>query len=361
MEPVRLGLVGLGGMGRSHLGKENALEEVKFVGVADVVPAAVEEATAKYGVKGYTDYRELIDSGEIEAVLVATPHPFHAPIALYAMQRGLHVISEKPIAVSVREADQMIAGARAAGVTLAVMFQTRTEPVYRKAREILTSGAIGTIYRSVMVASHWYRSQAYYDSGSWRGTWKGEGGGVLMNQSPHSLDMFIWLGGKPRRVTARAETRGHRIEVEDTVEALLEYESGHSGYLYTTTSEWPGEDRFEFTGDRGKLVIADKTLRLYRMNRSLSEEIRTNALWGKPEGGWETVEVEPAPTGHAEVVKQFARSLRRGEPLIATAEDGLNALELANALLLSGFEGRSVDLPLDRADYDRFLARKRGD
>lgn len=359
MEPLRLGLIGLGGMGRSHLAKENALDEVRFVAVADVVPEAVQRATDEFGLKGYTDYRELIDTGEAEAVLIATPHPFHAPIARYAMQRGLHVLTEKPISVSVSEADGMIAAAREAGVTLGVMFQTRTEPVYRKAHELLASGAIGRIYRSVIVASHWYRSQAYYDSGSWRGTWSGEGGGVLMNQSPHSLDIFIWLGGMPRRVQARAWTRGHRIEVEDTVEALLDYEPGHTGYLYTTTAEWPGEERYELTGDRGKLIISNRSIRLYRMQKPLEEEIATNAMWGKPEGAWETVEIEEAPSGHAEVVKQFARSIRLGEPLIATGVDGRNSLELANALLLSGFEGVPVELPVDRRSYDQFLAKKR--
>lgn len=361
MEPLRLGLVGLGGMGRNHLTKENALDEVRFVGVADVVPEAVRRAAEEFGVSGYGDYHALIDAGEAEAILIATPHPFHAPIALYAIQRGLHVLSEKPISVSVSEADRMIEAARSAGVVLGVMFQTRTEAIYRQAREILESGQIGRVYRSTIVATHWFRTQAYYDSGSWRGTWRGEGGGILMNQSPHSLDMFIWLGGMPRRVQGRVETRAHRIEVEDTVEALLDYEPGHTGYLYATTAEWPGEDRYEFTGDRGKLVIAEKSVRLYRMNQSLGEDLASGAVWGKPVGAWETVEVEKTPAGHAEVVRQFARAIRLGEPLIATGEDGRNALELANALLLAGFEGEKVDLPLDRATYDRFLALKRGE
>jgi predicted dehydrogenase len=347
-------------MGKGHLAKETSLAEVTFVGVADVVPAAVDAASAQYGIPGFYGYQQLIDSGKCEAVLIATPHPFHAPIALYAIERGLHVLSEKPIAVTVREADRMIDAAAKAGVKLGVMFQTRLEPAMRQAHQLLQEGAIGRVYRSVLVANHWYRTQAYYDSGSWRGTWKGEGGGILMNQSPHSMDIFIWLGGKPTRVLARAETRAHRIEVEDTVEALLDYEPGHTGYFYTTTAEWPGEDRYEFTGDRGKLVILNRELRLYRMNRPIQEEITTGATWGKIEGGWETVELpEPGPTGHAAVVAQFARAIRLGEPLVATGEDGRNSLELANALLLSGFEHHPVDLPLERAAYDRFLEGKR--
>jgi len=359
MEPLKLGLVGLGGMGRSHLEKEVGLEEVRFTGVADVVATAVDEASSRYDIPGFYSYQQLIDSGTCEAVLIATPHPFHAPIALYAIERGLHVLSEKPIAVAVSEADRMIDAAQRANVVLGVMFQTRTEAYIRRARQLLADGAIGRIYRSVMIASHWYRTQAYYDSGAWRGTWKGEGGGVLMNQSPHSLDLFIWLGGKPRRVLSRVDTRLHNIQVEDTVEAMLDYEDGHTGWLYTTTAEWPGENRLEFTGERGKLVIQDRTLRLYRMSRTIQEETATGAMWGKPEGSWETIEVTPEPAGHPRVVQQFARAIRLGEPLIATGDDGRNSLELANALLLSGYRQKPVTLPLDRDEYDRFLAEKR--
>jgi predicted dehydrogenase len=359
MEPVKLGLVGLGNMGRSHLNKETALDEVTFVGVADVVRAAVDEVSAAYDIPGFYGYRDLIDSGRCEAVLIAAPHPFHAPIAQYAFERGLHVLSEKPIAVTVREADEMLAAAQKAKRLLGVMFQTRTEALYRRAHELVASGAIGRIYRSVMIASHWFRTQAYYDSGSWRGTWRGEGGGVTMNQAPHNLDAFVWLGGKPTRVQAKVATRAHRIEVEDTAEALLEYADGHTGYFYTTTAEWPGDDRFELTGDHGKLVLQGKSLRLYRMPQTIDDAISTGATWGKPEGTWEDIEVSAEPGGHARVVAQFARAIRLGEPLIADGEDGRNALELANAILLSGYRNQAVNLPLDRAEYDAFLESMR--
>jgi predicted dehydrogenase len=180
-----------------------------------------------------------------------------------------------------------------------------------------------------------------------------------MNQAPHSLDMFIWLGGKPSRVEARAWTRGHRIEVEDTVSAMLEYPNGATGYLYTTTAEWPGENRIELVGDRGKLVVLNDKIQLYRLDKSLQEEIDTGAHWGKPTGRWEDIAVDPMPWGHAQVVRRFARAVAMGEPLIATGEDGVNALELANALLLSGYRRVPVDLPLARDEYDAFLAEQR--
>ena len=360
MEPLRLGLIGLGVMGTGHLEKERALEEVRFVGVADVRRDVRERVTAQYDLPGYATPEELIDSGRCEAVLIATPHPFHCPIAEYAASRGLHVLSEKPIAVTVGEADRMLEACRRAGVLLGIMFQQRTMPVYRKAKELLESGAIGRLYRTSLVANAWYRTQAYYDSGDWRGTWKGEGGGVIMNQSPHSLDLFIWLGGMPTQVTANVDTRWHRIEVENTVEALLQYGEGRSGYFYTTTAEWPGQSRFEFAGERGKLVIDDDRIRLYRMEKSLPDEIFSGPMWGKCQGAWEDVPYEPAPQSHADVVRRFARAVRTGEPLVATGEDGRNALELANAMLLSGFRQKPVLLPIDRAEYDAFLEEKRG-
>jgi predicted dehydrogenase len=180
-----------------------------------------------------------------------------------------------------------------------------------------------------------------------------------MNQSPHSLDVLIWLGGKPTSVLATTITRSHRIEVEDSAEALLGYEDGHTGYLYTTTADWPGEDRLELTGDRGKLVVQDRTVRLYRLDSTLQSSIDTGAMWGKPSGAWESVELESTETGHQVVVRQFARSIRTGEPLIATGHDGLASLELANAIMLSGHTRERVQLPLDRSAYEEFLRAKR--
>lgn len=360
MDPLRIGLIGLGTMGRSHLEKEQGLDEARIVAVSDVVDRLVADACERYGVLGFHSAEALVKSGEVEALLIAAPHPFHAPIAVAAVEHGLHVLCEKPIAVTVSEADRMVEAARRARVTLGVMFQTRTQPALARAREIVASGVLGEIYRATMIATAWYRPQAYYESGAWRGTWAGEGGGVVMNQAPHSLDTFIWLGGMPSRVQAKAWTRGHRIEVEDTVAATLEYPNGATGYLYTSTAEWPGENRLELVGDTGKLVVLNDRLQLYRLERRLQEEIDSDTrMFGKPSGGWADVAVEEHPNGHVQVVRRFARAVRLGEPLVATGEEGRDALELANALLYSGYRQTPIDLPLDRAAYDAFLAEKR--
>src|SRR5439155_2568707 len=282
------------------------------------------------------------------------------PVAIYAAQRGLHVLTEKPIAVAVSEADAMVDAAREHGVVLGVMFQERTHPLYRTAHRLISSGELGPLYHSVLIASHWFRSQPYYDSGTWRGTWQGEGGGVLMNQAAHSLDLFIWLGGQPRGVTAQAFTRGHDIEVEDTASALLDYGGGYTGYLNTKTAQWPGTMRLELSGEYGQLVVEDDRLRLYRLARPLPESLRSGPIFERPAGRWEDVPLDPVgERGHAEVVRRFAHAVREGTPPVADGLDGLQALELSNAVLLSGYTGQRVTMPLDRRAYDAFLAEKR--
>lgn len=361
MEALRLGVVGVGGMGRSYLRQAHgAVEEACFTALCDTNAALLEEQGKQLRLPAFSDYHALIDSGLCEAVVIATPHPFHAPVAIYAAQQGLHVLSEKPLAVTVSEADAMLQAAHAHGVILAIMFQERTQPVYRTAHRLLSAGTMGPLYRSVLVASHWFRGQPYYDSGGWRGTWRGEGGGVLMNQAPHSLDLFVWLGGMPRQVTARVSTRGHAIEVEDTVGALLDYGEGHTGYLYTTTAQWPGQMSLEFSGDNGQLTIQDGRLRLYRLARPLPASLRDAPPFALPEGTWHDVPLDDdGETGHAEVLRRFARAVRLGTAPVAAGIDGLRALELANALLLSGHTQQPVTLPLDRDAYDTFLAAKR--
>jgi len=359
VEAVRLGLVGVGGMGGEHLDMAyDTVPEIRFTALCDVNQEALEQKGRQYNLPVFTDYHALIDSGLCEAVLIATPHPFHAPVAIYAAERGLHVLTEKPLAVAVSAADAMCAAAQARGVLLGIMFQERTLPVYRAAHRLISSGALGPIYRRVLLASHWFRTQAYFNSAAWRGTWRGEGGGIIMNQAAHSLDLLLWLGGQPECVTAQAWTRGHTIEVEDTVSALLEYEAGGAGYLYTTTAQYPGQMRLEFSGEQGQLVIEDGQARFFRLVRPLSESIRTEPMYQMPEGNWEELSFDDAGSGHVEVVRRFAQAIRHGAPLIADGTDGARSLELANALLLSGYERRPVSLPLERADYDAFLQHR---
>jgi predicted dehydrogenase len=346
-------------MGSAHAKVIREVEEVQLTAVADVEPNVAKSVGEQYGVPFFTDYRECIDSGLVDAVLIATPHPVHPEVAEYAFSKGLHVLTEKPMAINPVEADRMIEAARRAGKVFAVMFQMRTERPYRIARKAIQDGVVGEIQRTEMVSA-WYRSQAYYDSAEWRATWVGEGGGVLVNQAPHALDMFCWLVGLPAKVTATTRTRLHDIEVEDEAFALLEYANGAHGYLYTTTNEAPGVTRFEIVGDRGTVRVQDGQVTIRRVEPPLREFTRTSTdMWAGPKVEPMEVEVEEMPAGHAQITRSFARAILYGEPLLAPGEEGIWCVELASGIILSSKRGRTVTLPVDRAEYDALLSELR--
>jgi predicted dehydrogenase len=360
--PLTVAIAGVGVMGRDHL--QNALELqreglLRVVGLADVAHERARQLGEPHGIPAFAEFGMLFDAVRPDFVIVATPHPAHEAITLAAAARGVHVLCEKPIASAVSVADRMVEACRRAGVLLGIDFNQRTNPTYVRARDLIAGGEIGELYRVSFVASGWYRTQAYYDSGGWRGTWLGEGGGVIMNQAPHHLDLYCWLGGFPQRIKATALTREHQIEVENTIAALLEHGAGRVDSYYTTTAEWPGRTEIVLTGQTGQLVIAGRALRLYRMARSLAVELQTSPHGTLPSGDWEDVPVEDADVKieHTAVLRRFAQAVRSGseEELVATGEDGRRALELANGMLLSAFADRTVHLPLDRVAYDAFL------
>lgn len=359
MEPVKIGIVGVGGMGGSHATSMHEIQEVELTAVADVSPEVANRVAESTGAKAFTSYEEMIRKGGIEAVLIATPHFFHPPMAEYAARHGVHVLSEKPVAVTVAAADKMIKTCKDKGVKLGVMFQQRTDPARRKIREMVQSGVLGELHRVAMTVP-WYRPQAYYDSGAWRGTWKGEGGGVLMNQAPHNLDQFVWLGGMPQSVQALALTRHHKIEVDNTALAIFDYGNGKVGWLYVSTAELSIGERVELAGEKGALVLDNGKLRHYELEQSMTEHLPTEAsMFGSIKGEWHDVELEDVPFGHIEVTRAFARAIRANDDslMVATGEDGLRALEIANAMLLAGFTHREVELPVNRGKFERMLKK----
>lgn len=354
---VRFGVIGTGGMGSGHCDMIPQIPETTLAAVCDLDPKAREAAAAKSGVPTFATHTELLDSGLVDAVVIATPHYFHPTIALEAFKRGIHVLSEKPLAVTVSAADSMIAGARASGCKFGVMYQMRSEPANIAARKIVESGVLGELYRTNLVMG-WYRSQAYYNSGGWRATWAGEGGGVLINQAPHFLDLFTWLGGLPTTITGTTRTRLHDIEVEDEAFATLEYANGAHGYLYASTTEVPNHTMLEICGDKGKLVLDNGKLRLYGLDTPIREFTETNeSMWAAPKSNPVSVDLpaESPIKGHGAITQNFARSILFGESLISPGEDGLNAVELINGLILAGKTGRTVSVPVDRAEYDRLI------
>lgn len=359
MDQVRVGVIGLGGMGSAHCeGLTKNVEEAVVTAVCDIVPGIADEKAKTYGAEAFCNHKALIKSGLVDAITIATPHYFHPPIAIDGFRAGLHVLSEKPIGVTVKAADAMLQAAKESALVFAVMYQRRANPNDRAMRKIVESGRLGRIYRAMMVESH-YRTQAYYDSATWRATWAGEGGGVLLNQSPHGIDIFMWLMGLPKRVQAVTRTWRHRIEVEDEASALIEWENGATGYYHTSTNEVPGTDLIEICGDRGKVVYSHGKITLYSIDPPI-QEFNDNAgiMWGSPKAEAVPVELEDRPTGHSAILKNFARAILYGEELLSPGAEGIKSLEFINAVILSGATGKPVELPVPRGRYERWIRNK---
>lgn len=356
IDKVRIGVIGTGGMGSGHCSWMHETPEAQLTCVCDIDPAVAEEASRKFDVPGFTSATDLLKSRLVDAVIIATPHYFHPTIAVEAFKRRIHVLAEKPIAVSVKAADKMIAAAEKSGCVFGVMYQMRALGRMQLARRIVEEGRLGDVYRTSLVIG-WYRSQAYYNSGGWRATWTGEGGGVLINQAPHFLDLFAWLGGLPVRLTGNTRTRIHDIEVEDEAFGLLEYANGAHGYLYASTTEVPGHELIEVCGDKGKLMLQGSTIRVWENKQAIRTHARdAKEMWGSPGSEEIALDVPEGAGKHQEITRSFCRSILYGEPLIAPGKEGIWAVEFINALIMAGETGKPVDLPVNRARYEKLLS-----
>ncbi len=364
MNPVRFGVIGVGTAGTGYAADIGGLDTAECVAVCRRDRAALHAVARETGAAPYDDWRALCESSDVDAVLVATPHPLHVEMGVYALERGKHLLMEKPLAPSLSEAQQLVEAAVARpSQVFGIIFQKRTSPTWRTVRRVLQEGEIGSLRRVRWTMTRWYRTQAYYDEREWRGTWRGEGGGLLLNQLPHDLDLLTWLVGMPNSVRASVGLgRDHRISTEDDVTAMLAWPDGVTGVLHANTGEVPGEDRLVLVGDRGTLTVTDgERVSLSRLEAPLSEHLASApGGFDRPGHGVEEVPV-PAnePAGHAALIDDFARAVQTEEEPLAPAHEGLRSLELANAMLLSGLEDRTVTLPLDTAPYDALLARLR--
>lgn len=359
---IRLGIVGLGGMGMNHLRSALTIPALQLAAVCDTDAQKVAAVAAEHGVSGFATHERLMDEGEVDAILVATPHYQHVPVALAAFARGLHVLTEKPVAVHVDDVRQMIdaydaARGRSAGLQFAAMFQQRTLPVWRKVRELLQAGELGKILRATWIVTDWFRPQAYFGNG-WRGTWRGDGGGVLMNQSPHQVDLFWWFFGLPRRIHGFAGFgKYHDIEVEDEVSAYFEYADGRIGHFITSTAENPGTNRLEIAGEMGRIVVEAEAIRYQRNRGSALDFIRSGtAPFARPETEEVPVPVEKAEgSPHREVLSNFADAILNGTPLVAPAVEGIHSVMMGNAVILSAMKGAPVDLPMPGSEFSALL------
>jgi predicted dehydrogenase len=362
MDKVRIGLIGYGTMGKNHAKYLTAGEvpDAELTAVCDVSAAnlnkAKEDLREKTGIEYFDDSQKLMKSGMVDGILIVVPHYEHPPLILAGFKNKLHVLTEKPVGVFTKNIKQVNAAAAKSKKVFGIMFNQRTNPVYQKLREMVASGEIGEIKRTNWIITSWYRSQSYYDAGGWRATWAGEGGGVLLNQSPHQLDLWQWICGMPVKVRAFCSFgKYHNIEVEDDVTAYVEYKNGATGVFITSTGEAPGTNRFEIMGDNGKVVLEDEKITFWKNaipERQFNREYKGG--FGSPENTKIEITVEGENEGHKGIVKNWVKAILTGSPLLAPGIEGINSLELSNAMLLSTWEDNWVKLPID----DEFFFRK---
>ncbi|MBQ4073627.1 MAG: Gfo/Idh/MocA family oxidoreductase [Clostridia bacterium] len=364
MRKVRLGIIGAGNIGSAHIRNitDGKCPEIEIVAIADRKEGRREWAQGMVpGAQFFNEGADLIAARCCDAVLVATPHYQHPVLAKMAMENGLHVMVEKPAGVyTLQVRDMMAVADQHPDLAFGMMFNQRTNCVYRKLKEMLDHGELGEMKRVSWLITDWYRTQNYYDSGAWRATWAGEGGGVLLNQCPHQLDLIQWLCGLPVKVRAFChEGKWHDIEVEDDVTAYLEYENGATGVFITTTGDAPGTNRLEITGTKGKIVVENDVLTFWKLKADEREWCKTCPEgFKKPDMECLTIETDGQNPQHVGVLNAFAGKILRGESLVADGREGIRGLMLSNAMHLSSWLGKEVSLPIDEKQYYELLMER---
>lgn len=366
---VRLGIIGLGQQGGMYAAviTQGMVPHMTVGAICDIDPAKRDLARSTYpGVPVYEDYLEMLDSGDVDAIITTVPHYLHPEMGIAALGRGIHALVDKPAGVYTQQANALIDfAATKPELTFGIMFNQRMNPLYQRLKAIVEAGEIGKVLRSNWIITTWWRPQGYYDSSAWRATWGGEGGGVLVNQAPHQLDLWQWICGIPTSVYAKLGYGvGRDIVVENEVTALVDYGDGVTGTFVTCTYDIAGTDRFEILGDKGKIVVENsKTATVTRLRQPEAElsaamdmsdvmklftgQVDLDTLYTQ-----ETFESE-SPWGqqHSDVLENFALNVLDGTPLIAPGADGINGVRLANAIHLSSWTGREVPLDFDEGEY----------
>ncbi len=361
MSKVRFAVIGLGNMGSSHCGYIPKMAEAEVTAVCDIDAEKTDKWAKELGVPGFTNSDELLKAKIADAVLIATPHYDHPPIGIKALETGHHVLVEKPIAVGTKAANQLITEAKKyPKQVFGIMYNQRSNPMYGKMRAMIAEGELGEITRVTWLITDWFRTWTYYASGGWRATWAGEGGGVLINQCPHNLDLIQWITGMmPNRVTAVGFIgKTHPIEVEDEMSAILEYPNGAIGHFVTSTGEVPGTNRLEICGTQGKIIAEKGKLTFYRTRENVAEVNQKSPESFASIETW-TIDISyprsPGIGEHQRITQNFVSAIQNGTPLLAPGHEGVRGLEIGNAMLMSAMQKRGVDLPLDGAAYEQLL------
>ncbi len=355
----RYAIIGGGaGIAETHLKALAQLPGAQVVGLSDINTERVAPRAAELGCSYFTDHHDMLNQVKPDIAVVCTPHPSHAALVIDCLQAGTHVLVEKPLTIEVAQADEIVAAADAANRTLAVSFQHRFRPVISHVKRLIEAGEIGSLVR-VTCVEPWFRTDTYYRSASWRGTWAGEAGGVLMNQGPHPIDVLCYLVGEPTRVWGWIRTVAHEIETEDSAQAMLEFSNGVSGYLNINTVE-TGQRRMEIVGDKAAVEVVGTQLTIHRFDPSLSEYRTTSQeMWGSPAVTSETIDLPGDGGGHLAVYQDLQSAITEKRRPRCDAREARMSLELANAITLSSFTGASVSLPLDRDAYSSLLSELR--
>lgn len=356
MDFVKFGIIGIGNMGSAHTNFISELANAKLTAVCDINPKAFDriKPEIREKIKCFTDVDTFLKEADIEAVIIAVPHYFHPDLAIKAMQSGKHIIVEKPIAVHKKEAERMIAeGAKHPELKQSLMFNQRTLPAHKKIKQLIESGELGKINRINWVITDWFRSQTYYDSGDWRASWRGEGGGVLLNQCPHQLDLWQWLFGLPETVRGVVKFgKYHDVEVEDEVNVYMEYANGTVGNFIASTGEMPGTNRLEITAEKGKLTFEGGKLLFIRNEIETTEFIKTTKkVFGISDNWICEIPYSGDTHQHRNVIENVANAILKDTPLIAPMAEGIRGLELGNSMLLAGLKNKVVTLPMDADEY----------
>lgn len=368
MDKIRLGIIGMGNMGRSHASyiNEGVVQNLEMTAICDVADSNLEWARQQYpklpSGAFYSNTEKFLKEAPIDAVLICTPHYDHPALAIAAFDLGKHVLCEKPTGVYTKQIRELNEASKKTDKVFGVMFQRRTSGRMKKVKELIDSGELGEITRVQMTCTYPFRSQIYYDQGAWRGTWDGEGGGVLMNQCPHDLDLFQWFFGLPKRVRAFCYFgKHHDIDVEDDVTAFMEFANGATGLFIASTGEIPGKDTVEISGDKGMIVAEEGGITFLRTRASVKEHC-ANSKNPFDKGEVWRCEIpspkDPSKSSHAVVTQSWVDAILRGTPMIAHGTEGLNSVELANSILLSTWIDNWVDLPLDDDYYYAELQKR---
>lgn len=350
MDKVKIGIIGIGNMGTQHVinitsGKVPNLE---IGALCDIDPEKRKKLSEQYpNIKIFENSDEIIESGLCDAILIATPHYFHPPIAKKAFEKGLHVLTEKPAGVYTAQVKEMNEAAEKSGKIFGIMYNQRTNPVYKKLRELIQNGSLGSIKRVAWIITDWYRPQAYHDSCTWRSTWKTEGGGALINQNPHQLDLWQWMFGMPSKIMSHVSFgKYYDIEVEDDVTAFMQYDNGMTGVYITSTGEAPGTNRLEISCDMGTVTVENNQIKFRRNVVSEREFNKTNTIpFGAPEC-W-NCEIPVASDGgeqHVGILKNFTNAILTGSELLAPGYEGINGLTISNAIHYSAWTGGWTDV-----------------